>query len=136
MDNCYIYTGNVIKYENSKVFVRIDSSGNCAKCHAKGGCGEQSEKIIECNTIETFNPGDQVRVELKRELGKIAVFYLFIIPLIVVVAGFFIAHYFLKNESLAGLFSIVLLSIYYYGLYLIKKSFEKKYQIKVIKSGD
>ena len=122
------HEGTVIKVADGKVSVKIEVKSACSACHAKSMCSvsELSEKIIEAVPAESVSVGDSVVVEMDEKFGLKAVFYVFFIPFVLMASTLFVSSNFV-SESIAALFSLLVLVPYGLILAFFKHSFEKRF---------
>ena len=122
------HEGTVIKVDEGKVSVKIEVKSACSACHAKSMCSvsELSEKVIEAIPAESVSVGDSVLVEMEEKFGLKAVFYVFFIPFVLMASTLFVSSNFVA-ESLAALFSLLILVPYYFLLSLLKPYFAKRF---------
>jgi sigma-E factor negative regulatory protein RseC len=131
-----VHKGIIRKGENGTTQVELLDAVNCDACSAKGGCqlGAARDHVYQLEQAGDYRDGDLVEVELSEQLAVGALFWAYLFPFIVLFAGLVILLQFF-SEGLAGLIAIVFLAIYYIMVYLNKRYFEKKFQLK-IKSYD
>ena len=93
------HQGTVTSVNPPKVYVQITSYSACHNCDARHGCGlmECRNKSVEIDTPEAqlYRPGDKVIVSLAPRFGLLAVFYSYILPLLVMLItllGFIIIY--------------------------------------------
>lgn len=129
------HDATINKIEANKVFAIITSKSACLHCQMKGACNlsDCQDKTIE---IQVDNPnlfaiGDKVVVTLSENFAFWAVFYGYILPLILVLFALGICNYLNISELSSGLWSLLILLPYYLVLSLLKKHFRKKIQFKI-----
>ena len=122
------HEGTVINVADGKVSVKIEVKSACSACHAKSMCSvsELSEKVIDALPAESLSVGDNVVVEMEEKFGLKAVFYVFFIPFVLMASTLFVSANFV-SESLAALFSLLVLAPYYVLLALLKPYFAKQF---------
>lgn len=131
------HPGRVIGVADGTVFVSILVQSACADCHAKGACNlsEMQDKVIEAIDPQTsYNPGDAVVVSMTQAHGFRAVLLAFLIPLVLLCAVLFILVGITGSEAKAGLFSILILILYYMILYLFRSRIKKSFTFSVRKA--
>ena len=124
------HTGIIREVDLQGIKVSIVVNSGCVSCQIKGSCNmaEQTDKeiYIECDP-KLYKPGQQVVVRLKSAQGLRALFWGYILPLIILVACIIISSIFIKNEGVAGMISLLLLLPYYVVLYLFRNKIKKKF---------
>lgn len=130
------HIGEVISIERNKIRVLIKSTSACSACHIKSACSasDVQDKYIESEvSADTFEVGESVLVSCSDGQGFYALFWGYILPLILVVVTLFVGSEVLKDELKSGLLSISVLPFYYGFLFLRKKYFAKKLKMKIQK---
>ena len=132
--------GKVIGEEDGKFRVKILSHSACADCHAKGICSalELQEKIIDAvpANMAPIRIGDTVQVFMEEKLGLMAVFYGFVLPLVVLMSVLFIAYILTANETRSALLGLGSLVPYYFLLYLFRGKVEKEFVFRIEKLNE
>ena len=117
--------------------VSVKSESACAGCHAKGICGESgSERLVKVKTTyaSEYSVGDRVVVALLREsMAMSSVVWGYVVPLVVLLVALFGSTGFGLTEGASALISIVAVAIYYVGLYLARRVFERKIEFTIFK---
>ncbi|REE83174.1 RseC/MucC-like positive regulator of sigma(E) [Lutibacter oceani] len=129
------HEGYISKITNQVITVSLKGNVNCEGCKAQSACGvsESNDKEIEIlNTNQSFKLSDPVNVVLEKSLGLKAVFWAYVFPFILMMLTLIITSNFLK-EWIAGLVSLFMLIPYYFVLYKMKSSFQKAFQISILK---
>jgi len=131
------HEGVISIVERDAVFVNILQVSACSGCHAKAMCNvaEMKEKTIRI-PIEnnTFNIGDKVIVSGASRIGLVAVWYAFVIPMILVLVLLFSFRFLYFPESFSVLLSLAGIGLYYLILYLFRNKFNRKFTFNIIKS--
>ena len=122
------HEGTVINVADGKVSVKIEVKSACSACHAKSMCSvsELTEKVIEALPAESLSVGDSVLVEMEEKFGLKAVFYVFFIPFVLMASTLFVSSNFV-SESIAALFSLLILVPYGLVLMLLRPYFAKRF---------
>lgn len=129
------HPAEIVKIEKSRIFAKVEVKSACGHCAVKGACGigDCADKIIE---IETPNAakhriGDRITVTLDQNYGFYALFLGYILPLFLVLAVLFAFLAFGSTEIESGIYSIIILIPYYFGLSLSRKYLRKKFLFKI-----
>jgi len=111
------------------VQVKIISTSACAACHAKETCmaADMKEKIIDATPLEPLKPGDAVIIKMEEKLGRIALFYGFFLPFVILATILFSLPALGFSENVAGLTAIGSLAPYYLALYICRKKIGKNF---------
>ena len=134
------HEGTIVEIDKDTISVEIINKSACATCHAKGVCtaSEESVKIIEIPyTISSlavdYAVGERVNVLLEASLGMSAVFFAYVFPLLILVAGILILPVVGLTELLTGLVSIISIVVYYIILSLFRNKLERIYSFSIEK---
>ena len=137
MSSALQHRGVVIAVAADAVTVSVMSQSACAGCHAKGICGESgAERVIRVVTpcASEYSVGDRVVVALlNHTMAMSSVVWGYMIPLVVLLVALFGCVALGLSEGVSALTSIVAVAIYYAGLYLTRKLFERKIEFTIFK---
>ena len=137
MSSSLQHRGVVTGVEADVVTVSVVAQSACAGCHAKGICGESgAERIIRVKTpcASEYSVGDRVVVALLREsMAMSSVVWGYVVPLVVLLAVLFGSVALGLSDGLSAVTSIVAVALYYTGLYLTRKLFERKIEFTIFK---
>lgn len=129
------HTGTVKSIEGNVATVEIQVSSACATCKATSFCGssESGSRSIEAHIgpEQNVSVGDEVRVLMTQVMGTKAIVIGYVIPSVVVLAGLFVLIGVGINEGIAALASLVLLTAYYFVLYLLRDKLKKEFNFKI-----
>ncbi len=110
----------------------------CDTCRLQAYCHPVSsrEQILEikCENAQKWHQGDKVELSLSEKTLLKSVFWSYILPLLLLVGGIFAAVKFGLNETQSGISGIIVLIMYYFGLFLSNGFFADRinYEIKSI----
>jgi sigma-E factor negative regulatory protein RseC len=131
---CIAKTGIVERIDNDRIYVTITAVSACASCQVNGYCnsGDTSAKVIEIPRAEApeVKPGQFVNVSMKASNGNLAVFFGYVLPLLILIASLLILINF-TTEGFAGLLSLAMLIPYYAGLYAFRKHLDRRFRFSV-----
>ncbi|MBO7188962.1 MAG: SoxR reducing system RseC family protein [Alistipes sp.] len=131
------HRGVVQSVAEGKVTVSVKPESACAGCHAKGICGESgSERLISVNTpyASEYGVGERVVVALLREsMAMSSVIWGYVIPLVVLLVALFGSVAIGFSDGVSALVSLVAVAIYYVGLYIARRVFERKIEFTIFK---
>ena len=124
-------TGDVIT-------IKISRSEACGDCQIKNYCHNNAEQMIKinCSNAADWHIKDKVNLYLSDGWLLKSVFWCYILPLWVMLGAIVCGFAITKSEIVGGISGIIILIMYYFGLFLGNKFFAKqiKYEIKPIKS--
>lgn len=134
LEECIAKTGVVERIDNEKIYVTITAVSACVSCQANGVCNsaDTSAKVIEIPRAEApeVKPGQFVNVSMKASNGNLAVFYGYVLPLMILIVSLLILINF-TTEGIAGLLSLAMLILYYTGLYVFRKHLDRRFRFSV-----
>lgn len=137
MSSVLQHRGVVTSVEAQAVTVSVMAQSACAGCHAKGICGESgAERIIVVKTSKAseYSVGESVVVALQRQSMALAsVVWGYVVPLVVLLAVLFGCVALGLSDGVAALSTIVAVAVYYVGLYLARRVFERKIEFTIFK---
>lgn len=117
--------GIVKESKNGIATIVISNSDQCEECTAKLYCkpGNSNERRLVVKDPFGVKTGDKVKVSIKGNKILSASFLLYGIPLVLLLGGLLIGmNIFSTNKEIfSTLFSIVLVSVYFSGLYIYSK---------------
>ncbi len=127
-----IEEGIVISISHGVAEIAIVENDKCGECSAKVYCNPSAEnkKILKVKDPFGVKPGDLVRVSLKGSKLFQATLILYGVPLILIMAGILFGSVIFKgityNEVYSFFIGVVLMGLYYLGVYLITNKGSKK----------
>jgi len=130
------HIGKVVEVYDTRCLVQIEQMSACVSCQVKSACtvSEKEDKLIEVFLVdEHVKVGEQVLLIGQHSLGLKAVFFAYVLPLLVMFTTLVLLTFLNVNETLSG--TIVLCSILpYYGiLHFFKDRFKRKFAFKLTK---
>ncbi|MCP5103056.1 MAG: SoxR reducing system RseC family protein [bacterium] len=132
------HEGQVVEAAGKNAKVKIISQAACTHCHAKSMCSvsEVEEKIIDAVTPDPLQIGDTVTLIMEEKLGRLAIFYGYFLPFVVMVVVLFAAYGAGFEESQAALLGIGGLVPYYLGLYVFRRKIAKNFVVRAEKKNN
>lgn len=125
------HKGRIKQIDKTCVQVQIMQASACSACEAKSLChsAESKEKTIEVEVPDAsdFEVGQEVILVGTLSQGLKAVFYAYVIPLILMLAVLFIALTNGVDEALSALMAIGILIPYYIVVYFLRHHFSRKF---------
>jgi len=132
------HKGIIEQISGEKITVRILQQSACSSCHAKGACmaSDSKEKLVDIpDHSGQFTLHEQVIIEGKESIGYKAVFWAFILPLLILIAMLVLTtsvwHF---SETEAALSALLALAPYYLLLYLFRNSMAHTFQFSIKKN--
>ena len=127
------HDGIVESIDAGKVTVRILQASACSSCSARQLCrsSESKEKLIEVRgDYPTLHVGDSVTLQGSVRQGLRASLLAYIVPLILMVVALFYGTH-LNGEAAGALAALLVLAIYYGGLYLLRNKLGKQFEFSI-----
>lgn len=129
------HEGVITKIDNNIIEVTVNAKGACVSCNMKNTCisTENADKkiIIPRNGYEDYNRGDQVIISSTTNQGYWAVILVYVLPIILMVALYFISFSYLNNELISAAISVGSLAIYYIIIYFLNPLIKNKVSFKL-----
>ena len=127
-----IETATVISYQGGIATVQCSAKSACGGCAARNSCGTKSlsalagEKfapLFELAVNEPLEAGDQIQIGLSEQTLLMSVFWIYCVPLFVLVISAVVFSQFFANELLVAVFVLISVGITFWS---IKKIMNKK----------
>jgi len=132
------HKGIIEQINREKITVRILQQSACSSCHAKGACmaADSKEKLVDiADHSGQFTLHELVIIEGKESIGYKAVFWAFLLPLLILIAMLVLTtsvwHF---SETEAALSALLALAPYYLLLYLFRNSMAHTFQFSIKKT--
>ena len=126
------------KSSTGKVSVRIEVMSACATCHSHSSCtfAEKKDKVVEIETTDwsRYTIGDKVTVIIDESNGLAAVFWVYVLPAILLLTVF-ITLYITVGELFSAIAAVATVGIYWLIIYLCRPKFQKKFTFQLRKSA-
>ncbi|MCL1973197.1 MAG: SoxR reducing system RseC family protein [Bacteroidetes bacterium] len=124
------HKGTVISVTDQEVLVEIPQQSACASCRARTLCSlsEQTEKRIALPLLpgQHWSVGAEVMVSLSTSLGFKAVFLMYVLPLLSLLAVLFTLSYFKVSELVTGLAALTAPLLCYGVVWLFRDRIGKR----------
>lgn len=132
------HKGIIEQISGEKITVRILQQSACSSCHAKGACtaADSKEKFVDITDHSgQFTQHELVIIEGKESIGYKAVFWAFLLPLIILITMLVLTtsiwHF---SETEAALGALLALIPYYLLLYLFRNNMAHTFQFSIKKN--
>lgn len=130
------HSGVVVKTNPSgSVEVQIQPDSACGSCAVRSSCSliGSSTRVIKITVTnpQNYAIGQQINVMMQQKSGFWAVFYAYVLPLILVLSTLVFGDFFNIDELTIGIFSIIILIPYYFLLWHLQKYFLQKFDFKI-----
>jgi sigma-E factor negative regulatory protein RseC len=128
--------GLIKQIDDNGVWVSFPRSSACSNCHAKSGClisDTQEMSVFVKDDSKNYELGQKVKIQIKKTTGLGAVFFSYILPLVLLLAVLISVFEKTQNDLYAGLASVAILVPYYLAIYIFKGALKNKLDIKIIK---
>jgi len=130
MNDITQHNGIIKRIDHRLVYVQITQQSACVGCHAGSICNaaECKERIIEVeDSTGTFHENEEVVLIGKTSLGYWAVLLAFAIPLVLLLLVIIGCSRMNMSETACAFIGLVVLPIYYSGLYFFKDKLKSKF---------
>lgn len=129
------HEGVISQIKNDIIEVTVRATGACGSCELKNNCisTESAEKkiIIPRDGYEDYKIGDNVIISSTTNQGYLAVILVYVLPVILMVALYFISFSHYKNELISASISVGSIVIYYILVHFINPWIKNKVSFKL-----
>ncbi len=129
------HQGIVTHVSGNKISVKILQQSACSSCHAKSACmaADSKEKIVDIVDYSgQYKMNDLVVIEGKKSVGYRAVWWAFVVPLIILVFTlFFAVSVWGWGETQAAVASVLALVPYYLVLYFFREKMADSFKFTI-----
>ena len=129
------HKGVITSISDHKISVMILQQSACSSCHAKGACtaADSKEKIVDVSDFTgKYKVNDLVTVVGQKSMGYKAVWWAFVIPIIIVVSLLVVSiSVWGFGDMEAAMAAIVSLVPYYGLLYLLRNKMANSFKFTI-----
>lgn len=126
----------IVRINKNTIEAMIQNRSTCSGCSLQAQCvtTECRKKLIEIPTQKnnTYYPEQKITVSLSEVSGWKAVFYAYILPLMLVLITLCLTWFTTENEILSGIYAFLSVFPYYLLLFLFRKHFKKQIHFKIV----
>ena len=130
------HSAEIIKIGTNELWVRLCREIACGNCPAHNNCSIKSGRAhtykLPHAKANTFRLGQQIELEITPKDGFNAIFWAYLLPLVLMLSTLVLSTLISGNEITGGISSIIILVPYYIGLFLNQKYFQQKFNFKII----
>lgn len=132
------HSGEVIRVEGNKVYVRMIVDSACSGCHARAVCGvdESKDKVVEVVTMSAneYSVGDNVDVALRQKsMGTISVLLAYVVPFFILTLLLVVVLAMGGSEHVAAFGALAGVALYYVGLWTLRDKVKNKIEFTITK---
>ena len=132
------HSGEVIRVEGNKVYVRMIVDSACSGCHARAVCGvdESKDKVVEVVTMSAneYSVGDNVDVALRQKsMGAISVLLAYVVPFFILTLLLVGVLAMGGSEHIAAFLALAGVALYYVGLWTLRDKVKNKIEFTITK---
>lgn len=131
------HTGYIIKIEGNTVTVKVLQLSACAHCEGKKYCtlAESKEKEIKISVKDPsiYTVGEEVEIIAQKKQLFTAVFWAYVLPLILLFIGVGLGSILELPEIHSALMGLIAVTMYYVFLFAINKYLSKSLEFKISK---
>lgn len=129
------HEGVITQIKKDTIEVTVRATGACGSCELKNTCisTESAEKkiIVSREGYEDYKIGDNVIISSSTNQGYMAVILVYVLPVILMVALYFISFSHFKNELISASISVGSIVIYYILIHFINPWIKNKVSFKL-----
>lgn len=124
--------GVVTEKSEKSVKVKIERNSACGENCASCGMCPGTEQIVEVENCTNADVGDMVLVEMKSKNVLKAAFLVYILPLILLVFGYFVAGIFTESDVICAVTGFIFMIIGFFALHFYDGKNGGKYSSKAV----
>lgn len=136
-----IEIGKVIKIEEEKAIVLLSTSEYCDKCKI---CmfDSKGQRTLKADNDIGAKIGDEVEIFIPDGMISKSSFFIFILPIMTFLIGYFFAWVFSRSEVLSAVSGTITFVLTFYALFIYEKRLNQikkdilPYISKILESGD
>lgn len=138
-ENYASHRGTVISIDDKLIKINISLTDACQNCSGRGGCIilNSKKRTIEVpltSSIPEVKVGEEVIVKLNTKKGLGAVFYAYLLPVLILVFTVVFLYCMNSEDSIIAISAIGVLILYYIFLYIFRKKINNKINFFIEKS--
>ena len=140
MKNAYtLHSGTVVEKSTEKYLVQITLNDACGHCSNQKACAifTSDKRIIEI-VRDTCTPeaevGEKVNVRMQTQSGLQAVFYAYLLPVLLLMCVIVVLYIFRLGEQAVALSAVGTMGLYYLAFYFFRRKLEKKFSFTLEKN--
>lgn len=137
MSEIIYHEATVTQVNEREVQVLIERSEACAACANRSACtvskGKPMIYVISTPQAEAYKVGEKVRVGINGHMGLKAVFYAYVLPLILMALAFGVSRCVIHSELWQALIALGVLAIYYVVLSRFRQQFQSRFNYSIDK---
>jgi len=124
-----IEKGVVLSQGGSRVEVKILPEGECdSSCPLKSAC-RKKDWVVDAENLVDANQGDEVKVKIEANHYCNALFLIFVLPLILIIGGYFLGSNVFQSENIGYIFTALSLLIWLLVLRFTSNFYKPYYRI-------
>lgn len=131
-------SATVVGINGKMLQAMVQNRSACHGCCLQAQCAstECRKKLIEIpiQNPSKYQQGQKITVSLQETSGWKAVFYAYILPLLLVLTVLGLARFITENEILAGTYAFLSIFPYYLLLFFFRKHFQKQIRFKIVEN--
>ena len=132
------HSGEVIRTESGRVYVRMSVDSACSGCHARMVCGvdESKDRVVEVATpmAHDYQVGDCVEVALRQKsMGTISVVLAYVVPFFVLTLLLVGLSALGVSEAAAAGVALAGVALYYVVLWLMRDRVKSRIEFTITK---
>ena len=129
------HDARIVCIDGNRVELQMMQQSACASCDAAGLCHSHESKmrtlVVNVPDGSAFKEGDQVWLHTEVRLGMQASVLAYVVPLFMVVAVLAGCSMAGVSEGISAVASLLVLAVYFAGLYAMRGRLSRKFEIKI-----
>ncbi len=125
------HEATIIDINKNIVTLEIIKTEACNSCAIKNVCQQKKTLHAKIDDRQSYKKGQTVNVCIAEKQAVTAIFFAYVLPLILILSALFAVLYFAKNEVLAAIVALIIFPLYYLGLYCFGKKLQKVLEVRI-----
>lgn len=125
-------TGVVKEVDGKDVVISVFKESSCSHC-SKCGDKEKISREMKLKIEEEVSIGDFIEFEIENKKVFTAAMIVYIVPVFIMIAGYFVGEKIFKREGVAVLSAFISLAISFVAVYIYDKIVVKNKMVDIVK---
>ena len=121
----------VTDINNDTLSLEIVRTEACNSCAIKSVCQQKKNLNARVENPQNYKKGQKINVYIEEKQAFNAIVFAYILPLILVLLALFSVIYFMGDEVIAAIISLLVFPIYYLVLYCFGKKLKMMMSVKI-----
>ncbi|MBP5399433.1 MAG: SoxR reducing system RseC family protein [Alphaproteobacteria bacterium] len=125
------HEATIVDIKQDIATLEIVKTEACNSCAIKNLCQQKKTLQAKLDNRQSYKIGQTVNVYIAEKQAVTAIFFAYILPLILVLFVLFSVLYFADSELLAAIIALIVFPLYYFGLYCFGKKLQNVLEVRI-----